>query len=172
MKHSRENTLYPNLTIHTTKNSKRIKDWTMKTDSKPRHNHVKDWNIWLCKNVCRAKIHKKNVKRQTKLVEALAASTGVKIWSTDNFYHHMYIFLGPHLQHMEVPSLGELQLLAYSIAHGNAGSLTHWEGPGLEPKPSCILVRFVTTEPLQELWLWWLWYKQNMIFIQIVQLLI
>ena len=36
---------------------------------------------------------------------------------------------GAHLLwHMEVPRLGvklELQLLAYTIAHGNAGSLTH-----------------------------------------------
>ena len=38
------------------------------------------------------------------------------------------VFLGPHPRHMAVPSLGvelELQLLAYTIAHGNAGSLTH-----------------------------------------------
>ena len=34
-------------------------------------------------------------------------------------------FLGPHPQHMEVPRLGvksELQLLAYTAAHSNAGS--------------------------------------------------
>ena len=37
-------------------------------------------------------------------------------------------FLGPHPWHMEVPRLGvqlELQLLAYTTAHGNARSLTH-----------------------------------------------
>ena len=37
-------------------------------------------------------------------------------------------FLGSHLRHLEVPSLGvqlELQLSAYSTAHGNAGSPTH-----------------------------------------------
>ena len=36
----------------------------------------------------------------------------------------IFIFLGPHLRHMEVPRLGvesELQL----PAHGNIGSLTH-----------------------------------------------
>ena len=35
-------------------------------------------------------------------------------------------FLGPHLQHMELPRLGgrlELQLPAYTTAHGNARSL-------------------------------------------------
>ena len=39
-----------------------------------------------------------------------------------------FVFLEPHPWHMEVPSLGfksELQLLTYTTAHGNAGSLTH-----------------------------------------------
>ena len=36
-----------------------------------------------------------------------------------------FVFLGPHLQHMEVPRLGvelELQLLAYTTATGTWGS--------------------------------------------------
>ena len=40
----------------------------------------------------------------------------------------LYVFLGPHPQHMEAPRLGvesELQLLAYTTAHSNTGSLTH-----------------------------------------------
>ena len=55
----------------------------------------------------------------------------------------LFFFLGPHLQHMDIPRLGvelELQLLAYTTATamrdlshiviytaacGNAGSLTH-----------------------------------------------
>ena len=59
------------------------------------------------------------------------------------FFFFSFVFLGPHMQHMEVPRLGvelELQLLAYTTAtamwdrtasatyttvHGNAGSLTH-----------------------------------------------
>ena len=53
VKHTRENTLDPYLTIHTRKNSKRIKDWSMKTDSNSRNNNVKDWYVWLYKNVCR-----------------------------------------------------------------------------------------------------------------------
>ena len=62
------------------------------------------------------------------------------------------VFLGPHLQDMEVPRLGvksELQLPPYTIAtatrdpssicnlhtaHGNTGSLTHWARAGIEPK--------------------------------------
>jgi len=38
------------------------------------------------------------------------------------------VFLEPHLQHIEVPRLritSELQLPAYTSAHGNTGSLTH-----------------------------------------------
>ena len=34
----------------------------------------------------------------------------------------------------------------YTIAHNNAGSLTHWVRPGMEPASSWILVGFVTTE--------------------------
>ena len=65
---------------------------------------------------------------------------------------------------MEVPRLG-MQLLAYTTAiamqdpspvpyttaHSNAGSLTHWVRPGMEPASSWILVGFVTAEPQQEL---------------------
>ena len=42
--------------------------------------------------------------------------------------HFFFFFLGPYLQHMEVPRLGvesELQLLTYTTAHSNAGPLTH-----------------------------------------------
>ena len=70
---------------------------------------------------------------------------------------------------MEVPRLGvksELQPLAYATAtgmpdlsricdlhtaHGNAGSVTHWARPGVEPAFSRILVRFLTAEPKWEL---------------------
>ena len=40
--------------------------------------------------------------------------------------------------------------VTYTIAPGNAGSLTHWVRPGIEPTFSWILVRFITTEPHQE----------------------
>ena len=74
-------------------------------------------------------------------------------------------FLGPHPQHMQVPRLGvklELQLPVYTTAtatadlsclcdlwSGNAGSLTCWARPGIEPAFSWILVGLVNTEP------WW-----------------
>ena len=32
----------------------------------------------------------------------------------------------------------------YTIAHGNAGSLTYWARPGIEPASSCMLVRFIS----------------------------
>ena len=69
-------------------------------------------------------------------------------------------FLGPHLQHMEIPRLGVkselLQLLAYApatasltacsytAAHGNTRSLTYWAKPGIKPTSSGILVVFLT----------------------------
>ena len=41
---------------------------------------------------------------------------------------------------------------AYTTAHGNAGSLTHWAGPEIKPASSWVLVRFATTEAQWELW--------------------
>ena len=38
-----------------------------------------------------------------------------------------------------------------TYSHSNMRSLTHWTGPGIEPASSWILVKFVTTEPQQEL---------------------
>ena len=35
--------------------------------------------------------------------------------------------------------------------HGNAGSLTHWSRPGIEPTTSWSLVRFISTAPRWEL---------------------
>ena len=55
---------------------------------------------------------------------------------------------------MEIPRLGdqsELQLLTYTTAHSNAGSLTHRERPGIKPATSWLLVGFVSTVPQQEL---------------------
>ena len=54
-----------------------------------------------------------------------------------------FVFLGPHLWHMEVPKLGIELELHYShrnvrseLCHGNAGSLTHCVRPGIEPVSS------------------------------------
>ena len=41
--------------------------------------------------------------------------------------------------------------VTHTTAHGNAWYLTHWVGPGIKPTSSWILVRFVTTEPRQQL---------------------
>ena len=38
----------------------------------------------------------------------------------------------------------------YTIAHGNARSLTHWARPGIESETSWFLVRFVSTAPWRE----------------------
>ena len=71
------------------------------------------------------------------------------------------VFLGPHLQHMEVPRRGinqscscrptpqlqQHQIWAesetYTTAHSNAGSLTCWVRPGIEPSTSWLLVQGV-----------------------------
>ena len=80
-------------------------------------------------------------------------------------FYYMFGYLVLHLRHMEVPGLGvksERQLSAwqcqiraasstYTIAHGNARSLTHWARPDIEPASLWILVRFVTAEPQWEL---------------------
>ena len=39
--------------------------------------------------------------------------------------------------------------VTYTIAHGNAKSLTYWVRPGIKPASSWLLVRFISTEP------WW-----------------
>ena len=53
------------------------------------------------------------------------------------------------------PQPQQLQIWAvsvtYTTAHGNAGSLTHWERPGIKPASSRILVRFVSAAPWWEL---------------------
>ena len=82
----------------------------------------------------------------------------------------LFCFLEPHTRHMEGPRLGvtsELQLLGYATATAiqdpsqtfdlhhssrNAGSLTHWARPGIEPASSWMLVRSVSTVPQWEFW--------------------
>ena len=45
----------------------------------------------------------------------------------------------------------------YTTAHSNAGSLTHWPRPGIEPVSSWILLGFVTAEPQWDLQNWKFW---------------
>ena len=57
-----------------------------------------------------------------------------------------FVFLGPHLQHMEVPQArGRIGAAAAGQhhSHSNAGSLNHWARPGIEPTSSWVLVRFL-----------------------------
>ena len=85
------------------------------------------------------------------------------------FFFWSFVFLGPHPKHMEVPRLEvdlEMQPQAYARAtathiwatsvtytraHSNAGFLTHWARPGIEPATSRFLVGFVSAAPQQEL---------------------
>ena len=41
--------------------------------------------------------------------------------------------------------------VTYTIAHGNAGYLTHCAEPGIRPTSSWILVGFITAQPQREL---------------------
>ena len=40
--------------------------------------------------------------------------------------------------------------VTYTTAHGNAGPLTHWVRPGVEPKTSCFLVGLISAAPRQD----------------------
>ena len=82
---------------------------------------------------------------------------------------YLFIFLGSHPWHTEVPRLGvksELQLwtyttaiatqnlsrlATYTTAHSNTRSLTHWARPRIEPATLWLLVRFMSTVPQWEL---------------------
>ena len=82
-------------------------------------------------------------------------------------YIYLFCFLGLHLKLVEVPRLGvelELQLPVYAtwdpscicnVHHSSQQcqirSLIYWVRPGIKPSSSQILVRFVNTEPRQEL---------------------
>ena len=99
--------------------------------------------------------------------------TGSLIHSTQIFFFLSFVFLGLHLQHVEVPRLGvelELQLPAYTTVtamldlscvcnlhhHLDHNSWQCWilnplSEPRIEPISSWILVGFVTAEPQWEL---------------------
>ena len=44
------------------------------------------------------------------------------------YFYSIFIFLGPHLWHTEVPRLG-VASATYTTVQGNAGSLIHWAPP-------------------------------------------
>ena len=87
-----------------------------------------------------------------------------------NFFFFFFVFLGLHSQEAYGSSQARSQIRAiapgltwpqqcqipatsvtYIIAHGSAGSLTHWETPKIEPASSWMLVGFVTAETQQKL---------------------
>ena len=97
-------------------------------------------------------------------------TTCLGIKSIEFFFVCLFVFLGPHPQHMEVPRLGgsnrscscrpmpepqqrQIQTMSatYTTAHGNARSLTHWARPGIERVTLWFLVGFVSDAPWWEL---------------------
>ena len=68
-----------------------------------------------------------------------------------SFLFFLFFFSGLQVRHMVVSRLGvelDLRLLAYTTSHGNVGSLTHPEGPGIKPTSSWILVTCISNFPL------------------------
>ena len=55
---------------------------------------------------------------------------------------YFFVFLGPHLQHMEIPRI-QAASATNTAVHGNSGSLTHWARRGIIPASSWILVRLI-----------------------------
>ena len=55
--------------------------------------------------------------------------------------------VGPQPQQCQIWAMSA----TYTIGHGNAGSLTHWVRPAIEPAFSWILVGFISTAPQWEL---------------------
>ena len=76
------------------------------------------------------------------------------IYSRHFFYFFFFFFnraTPVAYRSSQVGVKSELQLPAYTTAHGNAGSPTHWARPGIEPASSWLPVRFISTVPQREL---------------------
>jgi len=103
------------------------------------------------------------------------SSSTVRIWHSAHltwlsflgsffFFFGLFVFLGLHPQHMEVPRLGvesepqqhqiQAESVTYTTAQGNTTFLTHCARPGTEPATSWFLVGFVSISPRQELLTW------------------
>ena len=79
-----------------------------------------------------------------------------------SFYLFIYLFIYLFLLFRAAPmayggfqARGQIRATAASLhhSHSNAGSLTHWAGPGIEPETSWILVGFISTVPLWNSWI-------------------
>ena len=69
------------------------------------------------------------------------------IWSSEARGQIRAVAAGLHHSHSNTRSEPHLQ----PTPHGNAGYLTDWARPGIEPVSSCILVGFITADPQWEL---------------------
>ena len=74
-------------------------------------------------------------------------------------FHSIWRFPGEGLKsELQLPAYTTVTATSYPCcfcdlptAHGNAGSLTHWARPGIEPTTSWFLVGFVSAVPQREL---------------------
>ena len=106
----------------------------------------------------------KQTNKKKKQMQKLAFSYKIKLHllpgnniyleSLETFYTYRhssfcfvcFVFLELYPQHMEVPRLGgriRAAVAGLHHSHSNAGSLTHWARPGIEPVSSWILAGFV-----------------------------
>ena len=76
------------------------------------------------------------------------------VWSFDIFMIFFFgLFRAAPIAYGGSQARGPTGAVAAGLrhSHSNAGSWTHWARPGIKPVSSRMLVRFVSTEPRQEL---------------------
>ena len=86
----------------------------------------------------------------------LGAQRERKVRERDRFFFFpfFFCFLGLHLQHGGSQARGRIRATAASLHHSNAGSLTYWARPGIEPTTSRLLIGFISASPHWELFDW------------------
>ena len=113
------------------------------------HSSWQDWNLnplreardWTCILMNTSLSHNRN-SPETFFFFCLFRATSVVYGGSQARGWIGAALAGLHYSHSNARS--EL-CLTYTTAHSNAGSLTHWARPGIEPASSWVLVRFITT---------------------------
>ena len=66
-----------------------------------------------------------------------------------NFFFFFLLFRAAPPAYGDSQARGPIGVLAAGHSHSHTGSLTHWERPGIKPKISWFLVRFISDAPGQ-----------------------
>ena len=66
-----------------------------------------------------------------------------------NIYTYICLFRAAPASHESSQARGSIGVVVPGLhhSHSNAGTLTHWVRPGIEPAPSWFLVGFVSITP-------------------------